>query len=179
MLQLLKEAVPDLSRIGLLLNPDNRIWRDIHIALNAAAEQLGLALIRVESGGAVDIDRTLSYYTNGMVDGLLLANDSTLAGDSSVRARVIEFAREQHLPSASTYATYAQDGGLLSLGTDMGSVFRRAAEYVHRIIHGARPSELPVERPAKFRLSVNLTTAKALGITVPPSILARADEVIE
>jgi putative ABC transport system substrate-binding protein len=178
-LQLLKEAAPDLSRIGMLLNPDNRISRDTPIALNAAAEQLGLVLIRVESRGAVDIDRTLSHYTNGTVDGLLLANDSTLAGDPSVRARVIEFAREQHLSSASTYNTYAQDGGLLSLGTDMGPVFQRAAEYVHRILHGARPSELPVERPARFRLSVNLATAKAIGIIVPPAILARADEVIE
>jgi ABC-type uncharacterized transport system substrate-binding protein len=178
-LQLLKEAAPDLSRIGVLLNPDNRIWRDILITLNAAAEQLGLALIRIESRGTVDIDRTLGHYTNGTVDGLLLASDSTLAGDSSVRERVIEFAREQHLPSASTYATYAQDGGLLSLGADMGAVFRRAAEYVHRILQGARPSELPVERPARFRLSVNLATAKAIGIIVPPPILGAADEVIE
>jgi putative ABC transport system substrate-binding protein len=178
-LQLLKEAAPALSRIGVLLNPDNRLWRDTPIALNAAAEQLGLVLIRIESQGAIDIDRTLSHYTNGTVDGLLLANDATLAGDSIVRARVIEFAREQHLPSASTYTTYAQDGGLLSLGADMGSIFRRAAEYVHRIIHGAQPSELPVERPAKFRLSVNLTTAKALGLTIPQTILGRADEVIE
>jgi putative tryptophan/tyrosine transport system substrate-binding protein len=83
------------------------------------------------------------------------------------------------LPSASTLIGYARDGGLLSLGTDLGFVFRRAAEYVHRIIHGARPSDLPVERPAKFRLSVNLDTAKALGLAVPPAILARADEVIE
>jgi putative ABC transport system substrate-binding protein len=178
-LQLLKEAAPHLSRIGVLLNPDNRLWRDTPIALNAAAELLGLVLIRVESRGAVDIDRTLNRYTNGTVDALLLVNESTLAGDLSARARVIEFAREQHLPSASTYVTYAQDGGLLSLGTDMGSIFRRAAEYVHRIIHGARPSELPVERPAKFRLSVNLNTAKAIAIVVPPAILARADEVIE
>jgi putative ABC transport system substrate-binding protein len=178
-LQLLKEAAPALSRIGVLLNPDNPLSRDTSIALNAAAEQLGLALVRIESRGAVDIDRTLSHYTNGTVDGLLLANDSTLAGDPSVRARVIEFAREQHLPSASTSAIYAQDGGLLSLGTDMGVVFQRVAEYVHRIIHGARPSELPVERPAKFRLSVNLGTANAIGIVVPPAILARADEVIE
>jgi putative ABC transport system substrate-binding protein len=178
-LQLLKETAPGLSRIGVLLNPDNRISRDTLTALNAVAEQLGLAVIRVESRGAVDIDRTLSHYSNGTVGGLLLANDSTLAGDSNVRARVIEFAHEQHLPSASTYTTYAQDGGLLSLGTDMGSVFQRAAEYVHRIIHGALPVELPVERPAKFRLSVNLKTAEGLGLTIPPAILARADEVIE
>jgi ABC-type uncharacterized transport system substrate-binding protein len=175
-LQLLKEMAPALSRIGVLLNPDNRISRDTP---TAAAEQLGLVLIRVESRGAIDIDRTLSHHTNGTIDGLLLDNDSTLAGDPSVRARVIEFAREQHLPSASTSNNYAQDGGLLSLGTDMGSIFRRGAEYVHRILHGARPSDLPVERPAKFRLSVNLKSAKELGLTVPPAILARADEVIE
>ena len=178
-LQLLKEAAPDLSRVGVLLNPDSPIWHDTPIALNAATEQLGLVLIRVESRGAVDIDRTLSHYTTGTVDGLLLEDDSTLAGDSSVRARVIEFAREQHLPSASTYTTYAQDGGLLSLGTDIGSIFRGAAEYVHRIVHGARPSELPVQRPTKFKLVVNLKTARDLGLTIPPSILARADEVIE
>ena len=178
-LQLLKEAAPALSRIGVLLNPDNRIWHDTPIGLKVATEQLGSVLIRVESRGAVDIDRTLSHYTNGTVDGLLLVDDSTLAGDSSVRARVIEFAREHHLPSVSSYSTYARDGGLLSLGTDMGSIFRSAAEYVHRIIHGARPSELPVQRPTKFELVINLKTAKALGLTIPPSILARADEVIE
>jgi len=178
-LDLLKQAAPDLSRIGVLLNPDNRIWHDTPIGLKVATEQLGLVLIRVESRGAVDIDRTLSHYTNGTVDGLLLVDDSTLAGDSSVRARVIEFAREHHLPSVSSYSTYARDGGLLSLGTDMGSIFRSAAEYVHRIIHGARPSELPVQRPTKFELVINLKTAKALGLTIPPSILARADEVIE
>jgi putative tryptophan/tyrosine transport system substrate-binding protein len=178
-LQLFKEAAPDLSRIGVVLNPDNRFLHDTPIALKAATEQLGLVLIRVESRGAVDIDRALSHYINSAVDGLLLDDDSTLAGDSSVRARVIEFAREQHLPSASINTTYARDGGLLSLGTDIGSIFRSAAEYVHRIIHGARPSELPVQRPTKFELVVNLKTAKALGLTIPPSILVRADEVIE
>jgi putative tryptophan/tyrosine transport system substrate-binding protein len=177
-LELLKEAVPDLSRIAVLFNPDNPL-AFTPSALNAATKQLGLVLIRVESRGAVDIDRTLGHYTNGTVDGLLLVDDSTLAGDSSVRARVIEFAREQHLPSASSYTTYARDGGLLSLGTDMGSIHGGAAEYVHRIIHGARPSELPVQRPTKFELVINLKTAKALGLTIPPAILARADEVIE
>jgi putative ABC transport system substrate-binding protein len=180
-LELLKEAAPDLSRIGWVLNPDNPYSHDTPyaIALKAATEQLGLVLIRVESRGAVDIDRALSHFINSTVDWLWLDDDSALAGDSSVRARVIEFAREQHLPSASFYTTYAREGGLLSLGTDMGPIFRSAAEYVHRIIHGARPSELPVQRPRKFDLVVNLKTAKALGLTVPPSILLRADEVIE
>jgi putative ABC transport system substrate-binding protein len=178
-LQLLKEAAPGVSRIAVLGNPDNPNWRGYSNALNAAADQLELVLIRVESRGAEDIGETLSHYTNGTVDGLLLEDDSTLAGDSSVRARVIEFARVQHLPSASSNTTYARDGGLLSIGSDMGPNLRRGAEYVHRIIHGARPSELPVQRPTKFELVINLKTAKALGLTIPQSILARADEVIE
>jgi len=176
-LQLLKEAAPGGSRIAVVVNPDNPGWRDYPNVLNAAAP--GVVLIRVESRGAVDIDRTLSHYTNGTVDGLFLGDDSQLAGDSSVRARVIEFAREQHLPSATTYANYAREGGLLSYGVDMVPIFRSAAEYVHRIIHGARPSELPVQIPTKFELVINLKTAKALGLTVPQSLLARADEVIE
>jgi putative ABC transport system substrate-binding protein len=136
-------------------------------------------LIRVDSRGAVDIGPTLSHYTNGTVDGLLLGDDSTLAGDSGVRARVIEFAREQHLPSASAYTTYARDGGLLSNGADLVDIFRRAASYVDRILRGAKPGDLPVQLPTKFEMAVNLKTAKALGLTIPLSILARADEVIE
>jgi putative ABC transport system substrate-binding protein len=178
-LQLLKEVAPDLSRIAVVVNPDNPVFRDYPNVLNAAADRLGLVLIRVDSRGAVDIGPTLSHYTNGTVDGLLLGDDAALAGHSGVRAQVIEFAREQHLPSASTYANYAREGGLLSLGVDMGPIFRNAAEYVHRIIHGARPSELPVQRPTKFQLGVNLKTAMALGLTVSPALVARADEVIE
>jgi putative ABC transport system substrate-binding protein len=176
-LQLLKEAAPGGSRIAVVVNPDNPTLRDYPNVLQAAAP--GVVLIRVESRGAVDIGPTLSHYTNGTVDGLMLIDDSQLAGDSSVRARVIEFARDQHLPSATTYANYAREGGLLSYGVDMVPIFRSAAEYVHRIVHGARPSELPVQVPTKFELVVNLKTAKALGLTIPPSILARADEVIE
>jgi putative ABC transport system substrate-binding protein len=178
-LHLLMEAVPGASRIAVVVNPDNPVWRDYPNVLKATADQPGLVLIRVDSRGAVDIGPTLSQYTNGTVDGLFLGDDPTLAGDSGVRARVIEFAREQHLPSASTYTDYAREGGLLSLGTDMVPIVRSAAEYVHRIIHGARPSDLPVQQPTKFELVINLKTAKALGITVPPNLLAIADEVIE
>ena len=178
-LQLLKEAAPGVSRIAVLLNPDNPAWRDYPTALSAAADQLGLVLVGVKSRGAVDIDQTLSQLANNPIDGLLLVADSTLAGDQKVSARIIEFARERRLPSASIGSTFVRDGGLLSLGTEPGFPARRAAEYVDRIIRGARPNELPVERPTKFQLSVNLKTAKALGLTLPLSILGRADEVIE
>jgi putative ABC transport system substrate-binding protein len=176
-LQLLKEAAPGGSRIAVVVNPDNPSWRDYPNVLNAAAP--GVVLIRVDSRGAVDIDQTLSHYTNGTVDGLYLGDDSQLAGDSSVRARVIEFAREQHLPSATTYVNYAREGGLLSYGVDMGPIFRSAAEYVRRIIHGAKPGDLPVQIPTKFELVINLKTAKALGLTIPITLLGHANEVIE
>jgi len=181
LLQLLKEAAPDASRIAVLLNPDNPVWRNYPAALSAAADQLGLVLTRVESRGAVDIDRVLSELASSAIDGILLMGDSTLAGDQGVRRRVVEFAHERRLPSASatSNANPARDGGLLQFGTDLDYIVRRAAEYVQRIINGARPSELPVERPTKFRLSVNLNTAKAIGIVVPPTVLSRADEVIE
>jgi putative ABC transport system substrate-binding protein len=171
---------PTMTRSGRRRGvPDNPNWREYPSVLNAAASRLGLVLIPVESRGAVDIGGTLGHYTNGTVDGLLLSDDSTLAGDSGVRAQVIEFAHEQRLPSASLNPSYARDGGLLSLGTGMDSIFRRGAEYVHRIIQGARPSELPVQRPTKYELIFNLKTAKALGLTIPPLVLAGADEVIE
>jgi putative ABC transport system substrate-binding protein len=178
-LQLLKEAAPGGSRIAVVVNPDNPNMRDYPNALNAAADRLGLVLIRVDSRGAIDIGPTLSHYTNGAVDGLFLVDDASLAGDSDVRARVIEFAREQHLPSATTYANYAREGGLLSYGVDVVPIFRGAAEYVHRIIHGAKPGDLPVQIPTKFELVINLKTAKALGLTIPITLLGRADEVIE
>jgi len=161
----------------VVVNPDHPSFRDYPNVLKAAAP--GVVLIRVESRGAVDIDRALSHYTNGAVDGLFLADDVTLAGTSDVRARVIEFAREQHPPSASPSPTYARDGGLLSYGVDLVDIFRRAATYVDRILRGAKPSDLPVQLPTKYELVLNLKTAKALGLTVPPNLLATADEVIE
>ena len=109
----------------------------------------------------------------------MLYDDPRLAGDSGVRARVIEFAREQHLPSASAYTTYARDGGLLSNGADLVDIFRRAASYVDRILRGEKPGGLPVQFPTKFEMVMNLKTAKALGLRVPPSIHVRADEFIE
>jgi putative tryptophan/tyrosine transport system substrate-binding protein len=140
---------------------------------------MGLTLVRAESRGPTDIEKSLARLDTEKLDALLLLNDSTLVGNAAVRADIIDFARDHRLPSASTQNDYARSGGLLSLGTDMNFIGRRAAEYVHRIIEGGRAGDLPVERPTKFRLSVNLDTAKTLGLTVPQSIVARADEVIE
>jgi putative ABC transport system substrate-binding protein len=176
-LQLLKELAPRASRIGVLLNPDNPMSADHPEILNPAASRLGLVLVRVASRGLADIDQTLAGLDNEKLDALLQMNESTFEG--LVGGRIIEFARARHLPSASTNFSYARRGGLLAIGTDHEYLRRQSAEYVHRIIKGARPGDLPVERPTKVHLSVNLMTAKAIGVTVPPAILARADEVIE
>jgi putative ABC transport system substrate-binding protein len=141
--------------------------------------RLGVVLVRVLSRGLADIDLTLASLDGERLDGLLLANDSTFQADSPAGARIIEFARDRHLPSASTAFSFARRGGLVALGTDQKYLRQRAAEYVHRIIDGARPADLPVERPSRFLLSVNLATAKAIGVTVPPLLLAGADEIIE
>jgi putative ABC transport system substrate-binding protein len=178
-LELLKEMPSRLARIGVLINPDNPAWADYPAVLNPAAVRLGVALVRVTSRGQDDIDHALAEIDGEKVDALLVAADSTFRPGELVASRIVKFARERRLPSASTSSSYARNGGLLALGADQVYIRRRAPEYVRRIIEGARPGDLPIERPSKFQLSVNLLTAKAIGVTVPPSILARADEVIE
>jgi putative ABC transport system substrate-binding protein len=178
-LELLKEMAPRLARIGVLVNPDNPAWADFPAIVDPAAVQLRLVLVRVASRGQVDIERALAGVSEENLDALLVTNDLAFSPDDLVGARIVEFARERHLPSASTASPYARRGGLLALGTDQFYLRRRAAEYVSRIIEGAKPGDLPMERPSKFHLSVNLLTAKAIGLTVPPSLLARADEVID
>jgi putative tryptophan/tyrosine transport system substrate-binding protein len=178
-LQLLKELLPSLTRVGVLVNPDNPAWGDYPAVLSPAAVQLGLVLVRAASRGAADIDKTLAELKSENLGALLVVNDSTFGPDGLVGSRIIEFAREQRLPSASPSVYYARHGALLSIGTDQRHLRRRAAEYVHKIIEGARPGDLPIERPTKFVLGINLKTAKAIGIMVPTAILLRADEVIE
>jgi len=178
-LELLKELAPHASRIGVLVNPDNPAWAEYPEILKPAANRLGLVLVRASSRGLADIDRTLTGLDSERLDALLPVNDLTFMPDDLVGGRIIEFARAQHLPNASTAAGYARRGGLLAFSTDVEYLRQRSAEYVRRIIEGARPSDLPVERPSKFKLSINLVTAKALGLTIPQSLLARADEVIE
>ena len=178
-LELLKETAPLISRVGVLVNPANPSWQRYPDILSAAADKLGLALIRIESRGKVDINQTLSRLVTEPVDAFLLVDDAAIVGDDAVRMRVIDFARKYRLPSASTFGNYARDGGVLTLGTDHEFLRERAAQYVHRVIQGTRPSDLPVERPTRFRLIVNVRAATALGLEVPASVLVRADEVIE
>jgi putative ABC transport system substrate-binding protein len=178
-LQLLKEAVPGVTRVGVLFNPLNPVWRGYPEVMNGAARALGLELVRAEARGAPEVDQAFAAMSAQKVDAVFGLNDSTLIGAEPTPARIIELLVSLHLPSVSDEEDFAREGGLLSLGVDDLVVARGAAEYIDRILKGAKMAELPVVLPSKFSLGVNLKTAEALGLTMPPSILLRADEVIE
>jgi len=178
-LQLLKEAAPRVTRVGVLLNPLNPAWRNYPDVLNEAAQALGIELVRAEARGVPEVDQAFAAMAARSVDALFALNDSSLVGSTFVPKRILELIDAQRLPAVSDAALLAREGGLVSLGTDASAIAGRGAIYVHRILQGAKPSELPVEHPARFELIINLRTALALGLTIPPSLLARADEVIE
>ena len=129
--------------------------------------------------GVFDLPQAFTAIAESRADAVFMVDDAALAGSVEVRKQVIEWALVRRLPIASSHAGVASDGGLVSLGTDHLALVRRAAFYVDKILKGAKPSDLPVERPTTYKLSVNLKTAKALGITIPQSVLLRADEVIQ
>ena len=178
-LQLLKEAAPGITRVGVLLNPLNPVWQTYPDVLAEAAQALGVTLVRVEAHGEAELDQAFAAMAAQRVDGLFGVSDSTLVGNTQTLKRIVDLIAEHRLPSVSDETDFARAGGLLSLGPDFTPIGRGAALYVHRILQGAKPSELPVVHPPKFLLIVNLKAAEALGLTLPPSVLLGADEVIE
>ncbi len=178
-LQLLKELVPRIARVAVLANPDNPNTVGNLEHLRRAAGQLGLTLIRVDARNVDDLAQAFANIRASRADAIFIGDDAPLAGSAPVRQRIIQWALGQRLPVASSNARVAPDGGLVSLGTDVSALARRAAFYVHRVLGGATASDLPVERPTIFKLAVNRKTAAALGLTVPQTVLMRADEVIE
>jgi putative ABC transport system substrate-binding protein len=178
-LQLLKDAAPDVVRVGVLLNPLNPIWKNYPEVLNDAARALGIELVRVEARGLAEIDQAFAQMAAQSVDGLFALDESTLAGARPAPRRIMELIASSRLPSVSDAQNFARAGGLLSFETDVPIIALHAALYIQRILQGAKVAELPVEHPTEFQLVVNLKTAQQLGLTIPPSILLRADEVIE
>ncbi|MEO6408745.1 MAG: ABC transporter substrate-binding protein [Burkholderiaceae bacterium] len=177
-IQLLKDIAPRSRRVAVVVNPGTSYAHQLP-DLVAGALLLGLELLAVEARQASDVPRAFRAIAAGGADAVFLPDDLVLAGTPAVRARFIEAAVRQRLPLVSSHGPLAAAGGLMSLGTDIGALGRRAAFYVHRILEGARPADLPVERPTTFKLTINLKTARTLGLTVPSSLLLRADEVIE
>jgi putative ABC transport system substrate-binding protein len=175
-LELLKEIAPAVARVALIGNPEVVFTRGFRAALEAASPSFGVTPIAAEVRNATDIERAIELFAREPAGGLLVVPEFT---PSVHRATIFRMASHHRLPAVYPFRFYAADGGLASYGPDQVDQYRRAAGYVDRILRGAKPADLPVQAPTKFELVINLKTAKALGLDVPPILLARADEVIE
>jgi putative ABC transport system substrate-binding protein len=176
---LLMEAAPSATRIGVLANPDNPSHQSYPAAFKDARSVGGKTLIRIDSRGLAGIDAALAKARAERIGALFVAEDSFTAGDPAVRQRVLAFAADARVPVASTHQNFARQGALIAMGPSIPALAAAAAGYVDKILRGATPAELPVQFPTVFTVIVNLKTAKVLGLTIPPTILSRADEVIE
>jgi putative ABC transport system substrate-binding protein len=178
-LELLTQAVPGVSRVAGLWQPGalgERMEKDMLKEAEVAARALGVRLQFVEARGPADFDRAFSDMTRARVDALTLLTSTTFLSE---RRRLVALAAKNRLPALYPAREYVDAGGLMAYGADFADLYRRAATYVDKILKGAKPADLPVEQPTKFELVINLKTAKSLGLTIPPSVLSRADQLIE
>jgi putative tryptophan/tyrosine transport system substrate-binding protein len=174
-LELLVEALPGVRNIGVLRDSNpmaGLIFRD----MDAASHQRGLRLTELAIRGRDELPRAIEDGVKHRVGALVVIDGVAIAAQ---QASILKLAREKHLPVISQFREFVEAGGLMAYGPSLSEMYRRAATYVDRILKGTKPSELPVEQPTKFELVLNLKTAKALGLTIPQSLLLRADQVIE
>ena len=175
-LELLKETVPSLERVLVVLNPGNYTSRALLRTVEGVAPIAG---VRIETGAvrsAKEIESAVTEFARAANGGIILLPDPVTQNN---QPQIIELMMQHRLPVIHQSPNFPQSGGLMSYGTDFIDLYRRAASYVDRILKGAKVGELPVQNPVKYNLVINLKTAKALGLDVPPMLLARADEVIE
>jgi putative tryptophan/tyrosine transport system substrate-binding protein len=175
-LELLKEIVPNLSSIAVLLNTMNPQSKIEMKEMQTAAQAMGLQLHPAEISTADELENAFAAMNRAAAQALIVLTDPILF---SQRKRTVDLASKYKLPAVYFFQGFVEEGGLMSYGPSDADLFRRAAGFVDRILKGAKPGELPVEQPTKFDLYINLRTAKALGITIPETFLARADKVIE
>jgi putative tryptophan/tyrosine transport system substrate-binding protein len=174
-LEFLKEVLPTVSRVAVLWNPANPVAA-LHVrAADVAAQALGIQLHLVEARGPDAFDGAFVSTTNAHAGALLVVPDALFLQH---RRRLAELAATSHLPTLHSGRPYVEAGGLLAYGASQAAQWRRAATYVDKILKGAKPGDLPVEQPTQFELVINLKTAQALGLTIPPTLLIQADEVI-
>ena len=174
-LELLREVVPGLRRLAIMANVDYPSAVLEMRELQTAARMLGLEVVPFEIRRAEDIAPAFEAL-KGRAEALYVVGDALVM---THRVRINTLALAARLPTNFNYREYVEAGGLMSYGANFPDLFRRAADYVDKILRGAKPGDIPVEQPTKFDLVINLTTAKALGVEIPPTLLARADEVIE
>jgi putative ABC transport system substrate-binding protein len=174
-LELLKEIAPRVMRAAVIRDPTLTAAVAQFAAIQGAAGSLGVELSPIDMRDAGEIERAVTAFSRVSNGGLIV----TASGSSARRSLIITLAARHKLPAVYAFRYFATSGGLISYGPDIIDPFRRAAGYVDRILKGEKPADLPVQTPTKYELVINLKTAKALGLEVPPTLLARADEVIE
>ena len=175
-LQLLKEVAPSVTNVAVLRDPIAAAGIGQWAVIQAAAETIGVELTSITIRNAGDIERGVNAFARGSNGGMIITFNATA---TVYRQRIIADAARYRLPAIFPLRYFAVDGGLIAYGPDLADQYRRAAGYVDRILKGEKPANLPFQKPTKYALTVNLETAKALGLTIPPSVLARADDVIE
>ena len=178
-LEHLKQAVPGISRVAVLWHSGGlgeRTQKDMLKEAEVAARALGVRLQFVEARGPADIDRAFADMTRARAGALTVLPSSMFNGE---RRRLVDLAAKNRLPAVYSWREFVDAGGLMSYGPNLVDLYRRPATYVDKILKGAKPGDLPVEQSSKFELVINLKTAKALGLTIPQSVLLRADHVIE
>ena len=175
-LELLREIVPKLSHVSILYNPANPFHVTANNEVRAAAKVLSVKIHSVGVQATAELDRAFEAITSERPDAFIMLADRVFLHN---RARIVEFAARNHLPAAYAYRELVEAGGLLSFGPNYADMHRRAAAYVDKILKGAKPGDLPVELPTKFELVINVKTARVLGLTIPQSVLLRANELLQ
>jgi ABC-type uncharacterized transport system substrate-binding protein len=175
-LDVMRELLPSATRLGVLVNVTNPLHVPQWQETQSAAIDASLTVVRFDYHAVEDFERAFSSFAEQKVEAILVPPDATF---NASRIRIIDLAAKAQLPAIYFNRVFAEAGGLVSYGPNISENYRRAAVYVDKILKGANPADLPVERPTKFELIINLKTAKELGLSVSPALLARADEVIE
>jgi putative tryptophan/tyrosine transport system substrate-binding protein len=176
-LEALKQTAPRVTRVALVFNPQSAPFADLFIRpVEAAASSFSVAPIGAAVRDPVDVDRVFDTFAREPNGGLMVLPDISM---TNYRDAIVALAARHRVPAIYPFRFFAISGGLMSYGTDVAEIFRRAAGYVDRILKGEKAGDLPVQAPTKYELVINLKTAKALGLTAPPTLLALADEVIE
>jgi len=175
-LELLKEIAPNVTRVGVVREPSGQVGFAQWAVIGTVAQPLGVELSPINMHIAGDTQRAVSEFAPGPNDGLIVVVGSVA---TIQRDLIVRLAAQHKLPAVYPYRFFVEAGGLMSYGPNLIDLYRRSASYVDRILKGEKPADLPVQASTRYELAINMKTAKALGITVPPSLLARADEVIE
>jgi putative tryptophan/tyrosine transport system substrate-binding protein len=176
MMEMLRLIAPNVSQVGMIYNPDNPVTAIYVTTFRKVAAQLAIESVAYPVHNVEEIDRAIAGLAEHPNSGLIAAPDVTLMGRA---AQVTEFAARYQIPALYHISIFPAVGGLASYGADIVDVVRRQAFYVHRILMGEKPSDLPIQQPTSYQLVINLKTAKALGLTIPETLLATADEVIQ